>query len=109
MEYDKEVQTITDILNALEQFSNKNEIIEAIKPSLYDIETDWHTEEFYRNRVAFLELQLEAYKDKEDKLREYINNEKNSYYEKDEDNAIKIITLTKFLQILNEGSDIQWP
>ena len=50
---------------------------------------------------------IRQYKDKEDKLREYINNEKNSYYEKDEDNAIKIITLTKFLQILNEGSDIQ--
>ena len=45
---------------------------------------------------------IRQYKDKEDKLREYINNEKNSYYEKDEDNAIKIITLTKFLQILNE-------
>ena len=40
MKYDKEVQTITDILNALEQFGNKDEIIEAIKPSLYAIEVE---------------------------------------------------------------------
>ena len=53
-EYDKEVQTITDILNALEQFDNRDEIIEAIKPSLKDIETDWHMEEYYRNKVAAL-------------------------------------------------------
>lgn len=63
-EYDKEVTTITDILKALDKFENKEEIIEAIKRSLYDIETDWHMEDLLR-------IQLQAYKEKEDKLREY--------------------------------------
>lgn len=63
MKYDKEVLTINNILTALDNFDNKEEIINAIKQSLYDIETDWHNEEY-------LERQLQAYKDKEDKLRE---------------------------------------
>ena len=50
MEYDKEVTTITDILKALDKFDNKEEIIEAIKPSLYDIETDWHMEQCLREQ-----------------------------------------------------------
>ena len=56
IEYDKEVTTITDILNALDKFDNKAEIVDAIKQSLYDIETDWHTEQYFRemlhNKIA---------------------------------------------------------
>lgn len=63
MEYDKEVTTITDILQALDRFDNKEEIVEVIKPSLYDIETDYHTEELFRQ-------ELDKYKAKEKELRE---------------------------------------
>ena len=72
MKYETSVPTITDILNALNCFENKDEIIKEIKQSLYDIETDYHMEEFYRNRVADLQIELQAYKDKEDKLKEFI-------------------------------------
>ena len=65
MKYDREVTTITDILEALNKFDNKEEIIEAIKSGLYDIETDYHTEELFRQ-------ELEKYKAKEKELREYI-------------------------------------
>lgn len=65
MKYDKEVLTINDILTALDNFDNKEEIINAIKQSLYDIETDWHHEEYLRH-------QLQSYKQKEDKIRELI-------------------------------------
>lgn len=65
IEYDKEVQTITNILKALDKFENKEEIIEAIKPSLYDIETDWHTEQFYREQAIEYKQKLEKESDKE--------------------------------------------
>lgn len=48
IEYDEEVTTITDILNALDKFDNKAEIVDAIKQSLYDIETDFHAEQLLR-------------------------------------------------------------
>ena len=50
--YDKEVTTITDILRALDKFDNKAEIVDAIKQSLYDIETDWHTEQYFREIIS---------------------------------------------------------
>ena len=62
--YDKRVTTITDILNALDKFDNKKEIVEAIKSSLYDIETDWHTEEFYRQECFRLNNKIKELKEK---------------------------------------------
>lgn len=114
MKYDKEVLTINDILTALDNFDNKEEIINAIKQSLYDIETDWHNEEYLRH-------QLQSYKAKEDKLREYISKNvflgheliykedtKNGFIAEFKSHLFKIIPtnkdfITNILAILNEG------
>lgn len=72
MKYDKEVLTINDILTSLDNFDNKEKIINAIKQSLYDIETDWHHEEY-------LKQQLATYKQKEEKIKEYCETIKEKY------------------------------
>lgn len=70
IDYDKEVSTITDILKALDKFDNKDEIVNAIKGSLYDIETDWHTEDILREDYTIVYLKgvedgKQMFKDKE--------------------------------------------
>lgn len=104
MKYDKEVLTINDILTALDNFDNKEEIINAIKQSLYDIETDWHNEEY-------LKQQLQAYKDKEEKTKQIFINllfklgELNKQYKdnKSDDYGIRTQDYLELYKILNEG------